>query len=72
VWAEPDLDAAAEAMREVYERSGLVAARVAQARADVSPLQSGEPMAAFLRSRLAAATATGSVTAAAAGRTTRQ
>ena len=53
-WLEPDVDAAAELLRTVYDgrHSHLVLDRRARAQADVAPLVDGRAAAMFVRSRL--------------------
>ncbi|HWO71983.1 MAG TPA: glycosyltransferase [Dehalococcoidia bacterium] len=53
-WAEPDLDAAAEAMRRVYEDRDDAAARAARGRADIARLLSPESIGRSIRERLEA------------------
>ena len=52
-WAEPDLDAAARAMREVLERPDIAAARGAQAARDIAALHSPQAAGARIAARLA-------------------
>jgi glycosyltransferase involved in cell wall biosynthesis len=56
IWAEPDLDAAAVALRDVAIRrsSTEVVGRAARGRSDVAPLVSGIAGEAWVRERLAA------------------
>ena len=51
-WAEPDLDAAAKAMRSVYDEPQEARRRAERAKADVVRQHSPEELARFLRQRL--------------------
>jgi glycosyltransferase involved in cell wall biosynthesis len=56
VWAEPDLDAAAAAMRTVVEQPEVAAARGARAAEDIATLHSADVAGRRLAARLAAIT----------------